>query len=119
MAAGGSHVWQKHASVVVLYRYGGSLSHVSLHKGFKIRLEGIVPVSLEFTEALFHEAIVSPSTCNATEIVSCRNTPCIQNNFIARHTTICMSKILQDPAMPFSPTFTLHTGWKKKNASCM
>ena len=105
-------------SALSLKRTGDDL-HVSLHKGFKFRFACIVPVSLEFTEALFHEAIVSPSTCNATEIVSCRNTPCIQNNFIARHTTICMSKILQDPAMPFSPTFTLHTGCKKKNASCM
>ena len=26
---------------------------VSLHKGFKIRLAGIVPISLEFTDSLF------------------------------------------------------------------
>ena len=32
-----------------LRRTGDDL-HVSLHKGFKIRLAGIVPVSLEFTE---------------------------------------------------------------------
>ena len=33
-----------------LRRTGDDL-HVSLHKGFKIRLAGIVPVSLEFTGA--------------------------------------------------------------------
>ena len=36
-------------SALSLRRTGDDL-HVSLHKGFKIRLAGIVPVSLEFTE---------------------------------------------------------------------
>ena len=35
-------------SALSLRRTGDDL-HVSLHKGFKIRLAGIVPVSLEFT----------------------------------------------------------------------
>ena len=35
-------------SALSLRRAGDDL-HVSLHKGFKIRLAGIVPVSLEFT----------------------------------------------------------------------
>ena len=37
-------------SALSLRRTGDDL-HVSLHKGFKIRLAGIVPVSLEFTDA--------------------------------------------------------------------
>ena len=36
-------------SALSLRRTGDDL-HVSLHKGFKIRLAGIVPVSLEFTD---------------------------------------------------------------------
>ena len=35
-----------------LRRTGGDL-HVSLHKGFKIRLAGIVPVFIEFTAILW------------------------------------------------------------------
>ena len=37
-------------SALSLRRTGDDL-HVSLHKGFKIQLAGIVPVSLEFTGA--------------------------------------------------------------------
>ena len=36
-------------SALSLRRTGDDL-HISLHKGFKIRLAGVVPVSLEFTE---------------------------------------------------------------------
>ena len=36
-----------------LRRTGDDL-HVSLHKGFKIRLAGIVPVFIEFTDILLH-----------------------------------------------------------------
>ena len=36
-------------STLSLRRTGDDL-HVSLHKGFKIRLTGVVPVSLEFTD---------------------------------------------------------------------
>ena len=39
-------------SALSLRRTGDDL-HVSLHKGFKIRLAGIVPVSLEFTGYIY------------------------------------------------------------------
>ena len=39
-------------SALSLRRTGDDL-HISLHKGFKIRLAGIVPVSLEFTGLQF------------------------------------------------------------------
>ena len=38
-----------------LRRTGDDL-HVSLHKGFKIRLAGIVPVFIEFTESAIHSS---------------------------------------------------------------
>ena len=38
----------RHSNVLSLRRTGGDL-HVSLHKGFKVRLEGIIPVFIEFT----------------------------------------------------------------------
>ena len=47
-------------SALSLRRTGDDL-HVSLHKGFKIRLAGIVPVSLEFTAHTTLESVRAAS----------------------------------------------------------
>ena len=52
-------------SALSLRRTGDDL-HVSLHKSFKIRLAGIVPVSLEFTVSLLLVTAKWPS-CGACE----------------------------------------------------